>query len=144
MTAKLFVFANTYISDLQKGLQTAHLVGDMAWEYTKGLKAKNQKNAAKLFNEWWTIHRTIIILRGGNHRQLDELYDRLKTQKKYPVGIFQEDHESLRGANTVVGIILPDPFDSVDGRNQITSYQKDQMSEVEQFLITLLDSSHLA
>ena len=141
MTAKLFVFANTYISDLQKGLQTAHLVGDMAWDYSKGLVGKKNPKAAKLFEEWQTIHRTIIIFKSGNHDYLCELYERLKDQRKYPVGRFEEDHQSLRGATTVVGIVLPDPFDSYLGRKHA---DVSKMTDLEKEILELLDSSQLA
>lgn len=141
MTAKLFAFTNTYLSDLQKGLQTAHLVGDMSWDYTKGLAGKKNPKAAKLFEEWRTVHRTIIIFNGGNHETLGEMFDKYKEQRKYPVGLFQEDHQSLRGAHTVFGIILPDPFDSWEGRK---TADISKMSDLEIDLINLLDRSSLA
>jgi hypothetical protein len=141
MTAKLFVFANNYLSGLQQGLQTAHLVADMAWEYTKGVPSKKNLKAAKLFEEWQTIHRTIIIFKGGNHDDLCALYDQLTDQRKYPVGRFEEDHQSLRGATTAVGIILPDPFDSFLGRKRA---DVSQMTEFEKELLELLDNAQLA
>lgn len=56
---RLYSFTNYYLSDLQKGLQTAHLVSEMFTKYVTG------KHKKMLF-EWATNHKTIIILNGGN------------------------------------------------------------------------------
>lgn len=130
---KLFSFTNNFLSDIQKGIQTAHLVVEMAVEYLP--------RRSKLFVEWYRFHKTIVVFNGGNHRDLMELYKFFKKIGKYPFGFFNEDNESLRGAFTAVGIVLPDPFAS---REQRDSMDILSIEGNEKKLIEILNNSRLA
>lgn len=106
MNYRLYSFTNYYLSSLQKGLQTAHVVGNMARNDHNNVFNRRVKTA---FREWADKDKTIIILNGGNHAAIVEWYEYLiKFVDNYPVAGFQEDSVSLNGAYTATGIILPE------------------------------------
>lgn len=101
---RLYSFTNNYISSLQKGLQTAHLVSNLFSAYTTKSKEKD------VLYKWANDDKTIIILSGGNQFDLQLLFTsiaRLATDLKLPSGSFNEDKASLNGATTAVGLIIP-------------------------------------
>lgn len=101
---RLYSFTNYYMSPLQLGLQTAHLVADMFAHHSCGNVLTDR------LHEWAVHHKTIIILNGGNSANITDIYQQLQrvnTSLCLPMGIFQEDMESLNGAVTVTGIVVP-------------------------------------
>ena len=100
---RLYSFVNgLYMSPIQHGIQTAHLVGEMAVKNTM------------IFQEWAQYDKTIVILNAGNHKGLYDIYEVLEEYRHdFPVGIFHEDVESLGGIITCVGIILPQQYYNV-------------------------------
>lgn len=105
---RLYTMINgTYMRPIQHGIQTAHIVSEMAVAYPDNL----------YFHEWARKHKTIIVLDGGWSADLEETYTRLckitsssllTPNQRLPVSIFQEEHRALRGATTATGIILPE------------------------------------
>lgn len=102
---RLYTFVNYYLSDLQRGLQTAHVVSELFNKYRQvGAPAK----ARKALYDWAGGEKTIIILNGGNSEELSKIYGMLaRLEAKYPTADFYEDEQSLNGALTAVGIVLP-------------------------------------
>lgn len=113
---RLYSFTNFYLSSLQKGLQTAHLVeelnlkynltGHIAWRSLHG----NVKLAYNVLHEWGKYHKTIIILNGGNSANLQLIYNKLaelNNSLSLPFTKFNEDEQSLNGALTCVGLVVP-------------------------------------
>lgn len=103
---RLYAFTNMYLSPLQQGLQTAHLVHELFNKYS-------DKNSAEYnnLNEWSKNHKTIIILNGGNQAKLETIKKEIELLEyctTYPNTFFREDKDSLNEALTCVGIILPD------------------------------------
>ena len=98
---RFYSFTNAlYMSPLQLGLQTGHCIAEMS-----------QINKGKLmFDEWAQEHKTIIILDGGNNASLNSIFEFLNSSDNtiYPVAKFNEDEQSLNGAITSVGIVLPE------------------------------------
>lgn len=95
---RLYSFVNYYLSGIQKGIQTAHMVAEMGFHYPF--------NSA--FGEWARNHKTIIVLDGGNNFALNNLWNKLVGfDSSWPIAKFVEDKESLNGATTAVGILLP-------------------------------------
>lgn len=93
---RLYCLTNYYLSSLQKGLQTAHVVSELS------LTRK------KVYTDWAEQDRTIIILNGGNCANLTEFSTWLADNvSKWPWAAFHEDEDSLNDAITAVGIILP-------------------------------------
>jgi hypothetical protein len=102
---RFYSLVNYYLSDLQRGLQTAHAVSEMLVD-PKNCKAKLQH-----YHQWAKDHKTIIILNGGNSKMLQESYDNLSiwcTAAGLPITKFHEDEQSLNCALTCVGLVLPE------------------------------------
>ena len=90
--------AGHYLSPLQCGLQTAHAVSNMSVEPTKE------------YNNWAKNDKTIIICNAANSKGVGDTYEVLKRfgdLRELPVSIFHEDENSLNGAATACGIIVP-------------------------------------
>lgn len=104
---RFYSFTNMYLSSLQKGIQTAHAVSEMS------IKEHSQA-ANKVYNEWATSDKTIIVLNGGSQKSLDDIFKTIYDYVSfycnfsYPFVNFYEDKDSLNGALTCVGIILPE------------------------------------
>jgi hypothetical protein len=100
---RFYSAGNMYLSSIQQGIQAFHCLGEMTLEYTG--------NA--VFEDWISIHKTLICLNGGNNESLNALYDLLK-ESNYPVAKFHEDEASMDGMLTCVGIIVPEKIYSTD------------------------------
>lgn len=95
---RAYFFTNMYISDIQRGIQTAHC--------TSALHMKYPVN--KLLSIWANVDKTMIVLNGGYSSHLKDLCRLFDDQTKYPWAYFKESQAALDGALTCVGIILPD------------------------------------
>ena len=113
---RFYGFGNYYLSSLQQALQAHHVGQEMSNMYLAGntVKAtpKSIKLAREFFSDWSNNHKTIILLNGGNCRDLDDLYTFFLDGctygvNQYPYGKFNEDEQSLNNALTSVGIVLP-------------------------------------
>lgn len=101
---RLYTFVNhVYLSEKQLGIQTAHLVSTLGH---KDLKENGLKPS--LYKTWAEKYHTIIMKRGGNCESLHKLITELKA-RDIPLlyAPFFEDKQSLNGAITGVGIIVP-------------------------------------
>lgn len=101
---RFYSFTNMYLSSIQKGIQTAHAVSEMS----KTVYPTNIANDA--YSNWAKFDKTIIVLNGGNQAMLQMVYDfAVPFGKRFdlPVVKFHEDEQSLNGALTAVGIVLP-------------------------------------
>lgn len=98
---RLYTFTNMYLSSLQVGLQSAHVLGEMHFQY--------EHWAGSIFDEWAYQHKTIIILNGGYSSALRELVTFFNhSENPYPWAEFCESDDALDGALTATGIILPE------------------------------------
>lgn len=97
--------AGLYLSPLQCGLQTAHAVSEMYSFYEqRGLAPKD------VVAEWAYTDKTIIILNALNSKGVEAVYMQLAGLAfalGLPTTIFHEDEDSLNGAATATGIIVP-------------------------------------
>ncbi|NCP98081.1 hypothetical protein GW796_08625 [archaeon] len=99
---RFYGFGNYYLSSLQQGLQSAHLVGELFTQNSIGGSKSNQ-----VF-DWAKNHKTMVLLNGGNSKDLQELFDFLNSSENpYAFAKFHEDEDSLGGALTYVGVVLP-------------------------------------
>lgn len=90
---QLHIFTCDWLSSLQKGLQTAHVVAEMS------------QQGSPVFDLWANEHKTIIIHSGGTQAEIKRIYDFL-AQGVMPTAVFQEDEECLNNAHTACGIII--------------------------------------
>jgi len=105
--SKLYSFVNSYLSDIQRGIQTAHLVNEFWQKYLDKCLIQHES-----FIDWAYLQPTIVILNGGNHADLGGLGVLFKSIRnvQYPFASYHEDDDSLNGVLTAVGIILPEKF----------------------------------
>jgi len=103
---RFYAFGNYYLSSIQQGIQAAHCAVDMFIKY------KPRKHCSELgqVEDWAENHKTMVLLNGGNQRDLIELVDFFSCvpENSFAWGFFREDCQSLNEAFTCVGIILPE------------------------------------
>lgn len=124
---RFYTFNNMYLSGLQKGLQTAHVVAEMANRINNvfdiadaknefgGLHVHDNANELQIigsYNVWKTQHKTIIMLDGGNSAALEnihQVFNKFIIEDDVPLALtyFHESEDVLNCALTCVGIILP-------------------------------------
>ena len=103
-----YFFGNMYLSQIQQGIQAAHVMQVMSKRYTKF----HSSSAAFMFQQWMDEDRTMIVLNGGIQRDLMDLVLQLNSLTNhgstYPMSYFEEEEDALNGTLTCVGIILPE------------------------------------
>lgn len=98
---RLYSFINCYLSSIQQGIQTAHLVSEIL--------TNPRNDSSNYIDIWARNHKTIIVCNGGNNKSLMEIYDLFQERNNiFPWVTFYEDMESLDSILTGIGIILPD------------------------------------
>jgi len=94
---RFYSITNMYLSDIQKGIQTAHAVAECSLT----------DNA--LYGEWAEKGKTIIVLNGGYTSNLKRMAN-LVSESTLDGVAFNESEEALDGALTVVGVVVPERF----------------------------------
>jgi len=101
---RLYAFvAGLYLSELQKGLQTGHVIGDMSLY-------KHNTSQSRDFITWARDDKTIIICTAGNHQGVVDCWaelERINSALCLPAAIFREDEQSMNGMATACGVIVP-------------------------------------
>lgn len=108
---RFYGFGNYYLSSLQQGLQSAHVVGDLAAASVAGGKVTQK---GKIFFEWADQHKTMVLLNGGNSASLEAIFQKFNvfasSGMHLPFAKFHEDEQSLCGALTYVGIVVEEKY----------------------------------
>lgn len=105
---RLYSFTNYYLSSIQGGIQTAHVVHELFLKYPDHGQVERLA-ADDMLGLWASNHKTIVVLNGGNSADLEAiamLFD--EDHNPYPWESFCEDEASLNQASTCVGIVVPD------------------------------------
>lgn len=97
---RLYTFINYYLSSIQQGIQTAHILGEMVKKH----KTPGQR---EMLDDYLQNHKTIIVCNGGNSGAINDLLNFFEGQNDYLYASFREDNDSLNGALTGVGILVP-------------------------------------
>lgn len=105
---RLYSFVNMYLSPIQHGIQTAHVVSDLYEKYRNIDVKKHGAVARDTLYDWGKNHKTIIVLNGGFSSNLDDICHYISNQDVYPYVKFHEGKDELCGAVTAVGIVLPE------------------------------------
>jgi hypothetical protein len=116
---RLYTFCNYYLSPIQQGIQSAHCVADMFMKYQTEPSVERV-----MLREWAKNHKTVVVLNGGNHMDLNSLYLTLRgvcAETGYPFEMFAEDSNSLNCATTCVGIIVPEKIYIYNGNGRRVS-----------------------
>lgn len=108
MNYRLYTFvAHLYLSELQRGLQTAHVVSEM-------YATKQCGKARQAFGDWAENDKTIIICGAGTHSGVLACYAELKRTGDdalcLPSAIFREDEDSMNSMATACGIVVPQKY----------------------------------
>lgn len=135
---RLYSFVNYYLSSLQQGLQTAHIVSELFACHSDNL----------LLHKWAQYHKTIIILNGGNSESIWNIFQQIADSGiNLPFAMFSEDRQSLNSAVTACGIIVPPSiyeFASVREFTEDNMYLYDTITTSEQTIANILKSYSLA
>lgn len=104
---RIYTWTNRlYLNDKQIGLQSLHVLGEMIALYANHPFGSQGHEKFQQVVDWAANHKTAIFYSGTNSATLRHLWQTIGTAP-YPVGIFHEDEDSLDGALTGIGIILP-------------------------------------
>lgn len=122
-TLRLYTFCNFYLSSIQQGIQTAHIVGEL----------HNNFQGNTYFEQWCRKDKTIIVCNGGMAKDLYEAYLLLSGPKQYlPITCFEEEAGALdiKGAESMTGfgIIVPEYIYDAE-----VCYRKSSICEGESF-----------
>ena len=102
---RLYSMINMYLSPIQHGIQTAHVQNEMHLKAHFDIDPK----PLQTYLEWAKNHKTIIVCNGGNAASLLDFIGLFSDpQNPYLFSWFNEDEDSLNGALTCVGILLPE------------------------------------
>ena len=112
---RCYHLANSYLPGIHAGIQSAHTQHEMALKYLGGeLGNDTLKTQHAVYVEWATNHKTVIVLNGGWQSTLQEWVAFLaQTGNPYPWAMFHEELDSLNGALTNVGVVVPEHIYSV-------------------------------
>ena len=107
---RAYSFSNRYLSSFQQGNQTAHSRDECVIKYIVNPYGKevNQK-AKEMYVDWLVNYKVGIVLNGGDHESLTELYEFLSSvEHDFPFEQFHESGGALRGSLTNITIVLPE------------------------------------
>ncbi len=105
MELRLYSFVNFYLSSIQQGIQTAHAAVDLVMSYR--CYSGEQTEKSKMVDEWANLHKTMIVLNGGNNDSLEKIFWAAKNSG-YPWAEFREDGPSLGSIRTCVAVVVPE------------------------------------
>lgn len=148
---RAYFLCNYYLSSVQQGIQAAHCVADMFCRYGK----HSQWQTHEMLYTWAKDHKTMILLNGGNHKELETNFYNIQVMCEalgYPYGIFAEDQQSLNGAITCVGLVVEPHIyqtkvhrDERTGEFIVVGYDDNDLSSTTEIeLAYLLQSKSLA
>jgi len=112
---RLYTFTNMYMSSIQIGIQSLHVVADMFTKYHE------RDDDREMLFTWAEDHKTVICLNGGYSDNLHKLVANHMVigGNPYPWAAFSESQDALGGVLTSVGIILPDRiYDTISEKRE--------------------------
>ncbi len=104
---RAYFFGNMYLSSIQQGIQAAHTLAEI---YNKYVFPDGCREYFVL-EHWAKEHKTMILLNAGYSDEIRSLVTFFNTNDNpLPWAYFNEGKDSLDGALTCVGIIVPEEF----------------------------------
>ena len=106
---RCYTFTLYQLSSIQQGIQAGHAAVELGTQAYASLTLDGETSKFKLYNEWATEWKTMVLLNGGDSKELRELmYALTSRDNPYPWSGFYESEDSLNGLLTSVAIILPE------------------------------------
>ena len=110
---RLYTFVNFYLSSIQQGIQTAHVVHSLFTKY-QSCEQTGKPLKTMLF-DWAQNHKTIVVLNGGANNDIREIMYKMECLQHTRIGYmpfegFNEDDMSLGSILTSVGVVVPQKF----------------------------------
>lgn len=108
---RAYFFGNMYLSSIQQGIQAAHATSEMFVKYGDPARPHDARGqqASAILNTWARDHKTMVLLNAGYGEEIHRLVDFFSSgANPFPWAQFYEGKDSLDGAITTVGIILPE------------------------------------
>ena len=114
---RLYTFVNFYLSSIQQGIQSAHVISELMYKY-RGSRGQ----AAQLLSSWNDDGKTMIVLNGGTAGMVADQFEQvvkatgalgnypaIARKVKYPFAAFFEEAGSVALSETITawGIVLP-------------------------------------
>ena len=113
MKYRFYSFMNYYLSSLQQGLQSGHLISELFCKHAYyGSSNGNPSYEHEILHHWARDDKVMIVCNGGNAKSIKDLHSYFEsiqnTVGPLPFANFHEDDDSLNGALTGTCIIVPD------------------------------------
>ena len=110
---RAYFWGNLYLSSIQQGIQSLHCLNEMYIKYDGHLDHTHDDVCAcdqyQMLRDWGENHKTVVILNAGEMSALDKVEELMSlADNPYPWTSWRESPESLNGALTNVGVILPE------------------------------------
>lgn len=139
---RLYTFTNLYLSSIQNGIQTGHVIHEMFVKYApkfihdSNVNLTHDSEMYDMIYDWAENHKTMILLNGGYSDNLRELMLRFgQNENPFPWEYFREGQDALDSALTCVGIILPEKiYESAAYIRSLPFHKKtEELSNIESF-----------
>lgn len=140
---RLYTFVNFYLSSIQQGIQTAHVVHSLFTKYIQDITdtERHTKNSIMLW-DWAQNHKTIVVLNGGANADICEIMYMMERLQHTRIGYlpfegFNEDEMSLGSILTSVGVVVPQKFYEAKKDDQVLGAQ------IGSYVYTGIDESYV-
>jgi hypothetical protein len=128
---RYYNFGNYYLAGIHAGIQALHVVGEIWSRY--GCDSLQ----AKIGLDWAKNHKTAVLLNAGNAAGVAAVFSLFEKWEKegmtLPYAKFHEDEESLNGALTATGIVLPEKYYNAMGEYRSTAMYKGEEAQAKFF-----------
>jgi hypothetical protein len=114
---RLYTFVNFYLSSIQQGIQSAHIVSNLFVKYSRDTLENDYDVANDALWHWAEHDKTMIVLNGGTAFDIRQNYIEVTALASkcdvfaIPFTFFQEDHNALgiyeHGVVTGFGMVVP-------------------------------------
>ena len=103
---RAYFWGNMYLSSIQQGIQSLHCISEMYIKYIPGHPEAEKRDD---LYKWGHECKTVVILNAGEMSVLEEVEKLISSNDNpYAWATWRESLESLNGALTNVGVILPE------------------------------------
>ena len=141
---RAYFFGNMYLSQIQQGIQAAHVVTKMFAKYGRGHEGVSALAGDTLY-DWADVGVTKILLNGGYQSNLELVHKALEIlcpMLQLPFSRFYEEHDALNGALTSVGVVVQEEiYTKFDTRLILPTSVKDPLTgaDAETVFASMLD-----